>query len=249
MNNQKRKKRIWLWVLLLLLAAVAAAVIWQWRNIRTVHAVITTDKQTVVQELEAQGEKEQAILDHYEISVTAPSMEQREALLKGKVTAQEIKEALGLLPPDPEAAEDPAPGQDTPAEPASSEPGAPARENADDPQARANAVAEDCVRSLYALQADLFEQLSEYRKAALREWSDLPPEERTTQRKLAIATDVYGQCEALEKQADAEVRALLDSCREELSALGASTDIVDEMWKAYTDEKDAARLYYLSQYA
>ena len=70
----KRKKRIWIYVLLLLLAAAAAVVIWQWKTIRTVHAVVTTDKETAAQQMEAQSEKERELLEQYEIAVTPPTM-------------------------------------------------------------------------------------------------------------------------------------------------------------------------------
>ena len=280
----KRKKRIWIYALLLLAAAAAAVVIWQWRNLRTLHAVITTDEQTAAQNLEAQSEKERTLLEHYDIAITPPTMKQREDLLKGRVSAEEIKQSLGLLPGDgvsaaPEdsgpgnaaseapssgtaasdqtapggtasnqtAPEDPdMPSQGSPASPAAPD-GVP--EEPVDPEARAKALLEDCVRSMYALQVDLFEQLGTYRQEAIAEWESLPESERTEKRKLSIGYGVLDRCEALEAQADGEVRALLDACRESLTALGVSADVVDDLWDNYSDEKHAARVYYLSQYA
>ena len=243
----KRKNRIWLWVLLLLLAAIAAAVIWKWQTVRTVYAVLTTDEQTAVQELEAQSEKEQEILDRYEISVTPPTMEQRDKLLRGKLSAQELKEELGLVSGSegtPEQTASPAaPGSPSQGAAAPAAPELPA-----DPQAQAAAIVEECVRSLYALEVDMIELLGSFRTDALNEWTGLSDSERTSTRKMQIIMDGLDRCEALEAQTDAEVRAMLDACRSELSSLGASTDVIDELWDSYTEEKLVTKTYFLSQY-
>ncbi len=242
----KRKKRIWIWALVLLLAAAAAAVLWQWQSLRAVHTVLTADEQTIAQELESTAEQERELLDRYEISVTPPTVQQREDLLKGRLDAETLKQQMGLLPED-------APGQSAPEaagspSAAAPEPPAPA-ETPDDPEAKAAALVEECVRSLYTLQVDMLAQLAGYRQDALDEWSALSKEERTQTRKMQIALDGLDRCEALEKQSDAEVRAMLDACREALSALGASTDVTDELWDGYSREKQATKTYFLSQYA
>jgi hypothetical protein len=209
---------------------------------------MTTDKETVAQELETQSEKERTMLERYDIAVTPPSAQQRDDLLKGKVSGEELKQQLGLIP----AASDDAPAQ---AEPAASAPsgsseqaGAAPAETPVDPADRAAAIVEECVRSLYILQVDLIEQLGGYRQAALDEWTALDSSERTSARKMEIIVEGLDRCEALEDQSDAAVRALLDSCRDELSSLGASTDVIDELWESYTEEKQATKSYFLSQY-
>ena len=244
----RRKRRIWICILLLVLAAIAAVVIWQWNNLRMVHSVLTTDEETAVQNMQTQHEKEEEILARYDISVQPPSVQQQEDLLRGRISAQEVKQQLGLTPDEtPEDASD-APDtsdtSDTPepeAEPA-------AQEANDDPEARAQAVVEECVRSLYGMQVDLIEQLGAYRTDALKEWDSLSAEERTSTRKAKIIAEGMEKCTALEKQADAGVQALLDECRAELSELGASTDVIDELWEGYLEEKEASKLYFLNQY-
>lgn len=246
----KRKRRIWIFILLLVLAAIAAVVIWQWNNLRTVHSVLTTDEETAVQNLQTQHEKEEEILARYDISVRPPSVQQQEDLLRGRISAQEVKQQLGLTPSEtpsetssetPEDAPDAAETPKTEAEPS-------AQETPDDPEARAQAAVEACVRSLYSLQVDLIEQLGAYRTAALREWDSLSAEERTNTRKAKIVAEGMEKCTALEKQADADVRALLDGCKAELTELGAPTDVIDELWEGYLEEKEASKLYFLNQY-
>ena len=244
----KRKKRIWLWLLLLLLAALAALVIWKWQTIRAVHTALTADEETIVQELETQSEKERAILEHYEIAVTPPTMEQRDDVLKGKLSGEELKQQLDLLPETPGT-----PAQTAPeaSEPSDSPAGAAAPEEPEepeDPAARAAALVEECVRSLYALEVDMLEQLGAYRQDALDEWTALDPSERTSTRKMQIIFDGLDRCEALESKSDAEVRDMLDSCRTELTSLDASTDVIDELWESYCTEKQSTKSYFLSQY-
>ena len=255
----KRKKRIWLWLLLIVLAAIAAAVIWQWKNIRTVHDVLTTDPQTASQNLSAQSDKEQALLEQYKITVTPPTMKQRTDLLEGRASAEEIKQAMGLLSDEsaasgqtPSSGSDQAPSagndqtpsagneQAAPGSASDGTPGEPA-----DPQA----LLDECVRSLYAMEADLLAQLGTIRQSALDEWVALEPDERTGARKVSIITDIMEQCDSLEALADADVRALLDSYRAKFEALNEPAEVFDELWEYYEEEKHASKIYFLSQYA
>ena len=239
----RRKKRIWLYVLLFLLAVIAAVVIWKWQTIRMVHTVMTADKETIVQELETQSEKERDLLERYDIAVTPPTVQQRDDLIQGKLSGEELKQQLGLTPASATPAQA-APETSKPDEPQQPEPA----EDPDDPEAKANVIVEECVRSLYALQVDMISQLGAYRQAALDAWAALEPSERTAARKMDIVVEGMNRCEALESSSDAAVLDLLDSCRGELAALGASTDVIDELWESYSAEKQATKSYFLSQY-
>lgn len=237
----KRKRRIWIYVLLLLLAVIAAIVIWQRENLRTVRDVLTNDEQSAAAQLQARQEKDQDVLQRYDVSVTPPSIAQQEDLLRGKASAQEIKQQLGLDAQSPQPSDGPAEAEaEAPPE------GEPEAEAAEAPDAQT--LVEDCVRRLYAKQLDLMEELGSYRQSAILAWDDLSPEERTDARKMSIAYDGLEKCQALEKQADADVRAMLDECRAQLEAIGASADVVDELWESYLEQKHASRVYFLSQY-
>ena len=262
----KRRKRIWIYVLLILLAAAAAVVIWQRQNLRAVYTVVTADKETIAQDLAEKDSKKQELLDRYDVPVTLPTMEQREQMIKGKLSAGELKQQMGLLPADepdgagagktgtPSATGKPsgtgkpsATGKPPAAAPQTQAPAVP--EAPDDPAAKAAALVEDCIRSLCDLQVDMLAQLGSYRQDALNEWNALSKEERTESQKMQIALEGLDRCEALEKESDAKVHALLDACRGELTALGASTDVLDELWDSYSAEKQSTKTYFLSQYA
>ena len=187
----KRRKRIWIYVLLILLAAAAAVVIWQRQNIRAVYTVVTADKEAIARDLEAKDTEKQALLDRYDVSVTLPTMEQREQMIKGKLSAGELKQQMGLLPADepdgagagktgtPSATGKPS-GTGKPS--ATGKPPAAAPQSADapeapgDPAALADALVSDCIRSLCELQADMLAQLGSYRQDALNEWNALSKE-------------------------------------------------------------------------
>ena len=248
----KRRKRIWIYVLLILLAALAAVVIWQRQNIRAVYTVVTADKEAIARDLEAKDSEKQALLDRYDVSVTLPTMEQREQVIKGKLSADELKQQMGLQPAgEAETGKTGKTGKPggTGKPPAAAPQSADAPEAPGDPAALADALVSDCIRSLCELQADMLAQLGSYRQDALNEWNALSKEERTGSRKMQIAFEGLDRCEALEKESDARVHALLDACRSELSALGASTDVIDELWDSYSAEKQSPKTYFLSQYA
>ena len=250
----KRRKRIWIYVLLILLAALAAVVIWQRQNIRAVYTVVTADKEAIARDLEAKDSEKQALLDRYDVSVTLPTMEQREQVIKGKLSADELKQQMGLQPAGEaetgktgKTGKPGGTGKPPAAAPQTQAPAVP--EAPDDPAAKAAALVEDCIRSLCDLQVDMLAQLGSYRQDALNEWNALSKEERTESRKMQIALEGLDRCEALEKESDAKVHALLDACRGELTALGASTDVLDELWDSYSAEKQSTKTYFLSQYA
>ena len=115
-------------------------------------------------------------------------------------------------------------------------------------QTAAQALVEQCVTELYALEVDLMSQLGSLKQAALDEWRSLPAEERTTARKTAIGMNGLNQCYALESVADAQVQEVLDRYRAQLEDLDADTSCIDQLWQYYQEEKASMKAYYLDQY-
>ena len=93
-------KKVLQGVLLLMAAAVVALGIWQWDNIKLVYKALTTDKETISSNLEETRDKHKQELQEkseIEITVNRPSPEQSEALINGQVTADDVKNELGLI--------------------------------------------------------------------------------------------------------------------------------------------------------
>ena len=150
---------------------------------------------------------------------------------------------------DPAPAAEPAQTPDSPAEepqPADSQSAEEAQSA--QPQDPVQALVEQCVAELYACEVDLMSQLGGLKQAALDEWRSLDVSEQTQARKTAIAMNGLNQCYALESVADARVQGILDRYRAELTAIGADTAVMDQLWQYYLEEKESMKAYYLNQY-
>ena len=123
-----------------------------------------------------------------------------------------------------------------------------AQQTDDTQQTAAQALVEQCVTELYALEVDLMSQLGGLKQAAVEEWRSLPDEERTTARKTAIGMNGLNQCYALESAADAQVQGVLARYRTQLEAIDADTSCIDQLWQFYQEEKASMKAYYLDQY-
>lgn len=230
----KKKRRFLLWLIPLLVVLVLAAIIagfliWQKQNVDAVFTAMTSTKEEIEEVWEAQQQTEQKFLEDYEITFTPPSAEQNEALMNGLTTAKKVKEELGLLAPatDP-AAEQPEQPEDKPSTP--------------------QELMDACVRELYTLRIDLIARLGELRADAINTWEGFSEAERTRTQKANIVLDGLQKCSDLEVEIDDKVLALLDEYRTGLSAMGADTAVMDELWQYYCEDKATTKAYYLNQY-
>lgn len=222
----KKNKKYLLWlipllIVLLLAAIIAGFLIWQKQNVAAVYTAITSTPEKMEEEWTEHQEAEKQFLEDYDVTFTPPSAEQNEALLNGLTTAKEVKQSLGLTDP----ADEPA------AEPVTPE-----------------ALVDACVRELYILRIDLISRLGELRANAINTWEAYSEDERTSARKSEIIFDGLRQCSDLEIEIDDKVVALLDDYRGKLSAMGADTAVMDQMWLYYCDDKATTKAYYLNQY-
>ncbi len=244
-----KKNVIFLCILLFVISALVGVGIWQRENVRAVAMILTTDSDAISDHWIAQQDMQRKFLEDHHITVKIPTPQQNEDLLDGRVSAAEVKQAQGL-PSTPEAffpdfqasTEDSSSGQSGSIAQADG-----AVEELSPPN-RAEELLTACTQSLYGYRVELFEQLGVLKSEALAQWSSLPEEERTKLRKLDIALDGLSKCYSLEAELDAKVKALLDSYRKELEALGADTEMIDQLWQQYCEDKQATKTYYLDQY-
>lgn len=233
----KRWKKVVLVVLAVLVVGIGGLAVWQWKNLKAVHSALTTDKDTLAQNVQDKADEHREALESSGITVTPPSVQQNEDLLDGKVSADEVKEALGIVTLPVQAGQ-----QDS----------TPAPEQSDSPDAPAGVSAEEllnqCVAELYACQVELMARLGQMKQAAIDQWTALPPEERTALKKQEIGMAGLQQCYALEVETDAAVKDILARCRTELEKLGADTGTLDLLWTYYCEEKEAQKAFYLNKY-
>ena len=229
----KRWKKILLAVLAALILLLGGLCLWQWNNIQALYAFLTKDSAQIAQDLEQKREEHhQAIAGIVgDLTVSAPTTEQSDAILSGAVSPEQVKEELGIT--------------------AQLEKTEPAR----DPQAGEEGAAEAvrellrrCVAELYAYKVDILGTLAQLKQEALAEWFTLPVEEQTDTRLKEIGLAGLRECYALEAVTDDQVREILGRCKARLEELDADTAVLDELWGYYTDEKTAEKAYYLDKY-
>lgn len=229
----KRWKKIVLIVLAALVVILGALALWQRKNLKAMHAALTLDQETLAQNVQEKADEHRKLLEDDGITVAPPSIQQTEELIEGKVTADEVKEVLGIITQpqqnaEPSQAEDPSP---TPT-----------------PTPSVEELLNQCTAELYAYQIDLTARLGEMKQAALDQWKALPAEERTTLKKQEIGMNGLRQCYSLETQTDAAVKEILDRYRTQFDQIGADTSALDKLWTYYCEEKESLKAFYLNKY-
>lgn len=231
----KRWKKIVLIVLAVLVVVLGALVFWQWKNLKAVHAALTTDREALAQSVQDTADEHREELENGGITVNRPSSQQTEDLLDGKVTAEEVKTALGILTLP---SSDEEPGQ----------PGETSGNGSATDKPTAETLLNQCVAELYSCQIDLMAKLGEMKQAALEEWKALPAAERTTLKKQEIGMAGLRQCYNLESETDSDVKEILARYRTQLEEIGADTSTLDKLWTYYCEEKEAQKAFYLNKY-
>lgn len=245
----KRWKKICLGIFLFLVVSGTGVAVWQKENLKALYLFLTNDSQSISQGLEDKQQQQQDALNKdYNVSVQAPSVEQSNDLLDGKLDPEEVKESLGIKE-EPDQMAEPV----NPESPAKSEqredpaqPSAGSEKN--DPQQKIDAVVNQCVSELYACEVDLMAQLGVMKQAALEEWKALPEEQRTKEKKLEIGFAGLEKCYDLEVVIDDRVEGILEKYRVSLEELGADTSVLDDLWNYYCEKKAIEKAYYMDKY-
>lgn len=232
----KRPLRIIKRVLLCILAAVllsgTAFCVWQRENIGALYVALTGDPEEIAANMDdLRREHQTALLEEKKVYVEQPTREQSESLLDGTATAEEVKQALGLteLIEEPES---PPEGEEEPA----------------DPPPDQSELLSRCVAELYAYKVDLMEELGRMRSETITFWESLEPKERTPAKKQSVIMDGLYACYELEAEADANVRQILEKYRALFEGSALDTQVLDELWVYYCEEKAAEKAYYMNKY-
>jgi len=269
----KRWKKIGLGAALGLVAAVAGLGVWQRENVKALYTFLTNDSESISQTLHDKQQAQQDTLQKdYNITVLPPSIDMSNDLLDGKISAEEVKENLGIpqskptpdlgAPLEGELAAKPTEGgnpepapKPEPITPAEQLPEAPAPEPPQEPvmteeerKQKLDELVNRCVAELYAREVDLMAQLGQMKQAAVDEWVALKPEERTTAKKQEIGFAGLEECYKLEAVVDKEVLAILDRYRPEVLELAGNDSVLTDLWRYYCDKKADQKAYYLDKY-
>lgn len=231
----KKRNQIILYILLLLVALIAALLFWQRSNVRAIWKWLTLDSETIAENYEkSKTEHHDAIVEEFQgaITVKPPSAAQSGALLDGKLTPEEVKEALGLIAVNPE----------TPDGPQTAVNQAPASTYSLDE------LVNQCVSELYSCKVDVMADLGVMKQAALDEWIALDPKQRTKAKRMDIITAGLQKCYDKEVVVDREVEAILEEYRDKINQIQADASVLDTLWEYYCQEKEDEKAYYLDKY-
>ena len=227
----KRWKKVLLAVLAALALLLGGLCIWQWSNIQAVYAFLTQDSEQIAQNLEQKREEHhQAIAELVgDLTVSAPTTEQSDAILSGALSPEQVKEELGIT------AQLEKTGQ------------------VQEPQTPPVSVEEllrSCVAELYACKVDIMARLAELKQEALDEWFSLPAEEQTDTNLKELGLAGLRKCYSLEVEVevDRQVDGILDRYRGQLEAAGGDTSVLRDLRAYYEDEKTAEKAYYMDKY-
>lgn len=80
------------------------------------------------------------------------------------------------------------------------------------------------------------------------EFYALPIEKRTTATKQKVISSKLGKAAALETECNANMDSLLAELSNELKAQGKDLSLVSSIKKAYANEKQLKKSYYINQY-
>lgn len=106
----------------------------------------------------------------------------------------------------------------------------------------------DSVARMYALKAKYVNKLGELEREVIKEYTKLPKSKQNTEGKKELVMSNIDYVASLEKTCDTEVGKVVSSLEKNLKELGGDLEIIQVLKKAYTDEKELKKSYYLSMY-
>lgn len=253
----KKTLRVVLIILLILLILFAALCIWQRENISALLAAVKYSQEDISTLIE-DNEKivSQALEEYPEFEVPVIAEQEIEALEEGKITQDDLveivlgntsleeviekKEETPETPKTPEAPKDePAPSVNnastqTPAQTSTSK-------NGDEEVAA-------LIAKIYILKQSYDSKLDSLVNQTRVEYWAIPKEQRKNISKQQFIATKAGQALAMEAECDAEVDKVLSELTSVLKAYGKDLSLIDSIRKAYANEKQLKKSYYITKY-
>ena len=250
----KKTLRAVLIILLILLILFAALCIWQRENISALFGAVKYSQEDISTLIE-DNEKivSQALEEYPEFEVPVIAEQEIEALEEGKITQDDLVEiVLGNASLDEviEKKEETAKTPEAPkAEPAPSENNA-STQTPDQTSATKNGDEEVAalIAKIYILKQSYSSKLDSLVNQTRAEYWAIPKEQRKNLSKQQFIATKAGQALAMEDECDAEVDKVLSDLTSVLKAYGKDLSLVDSIKKAYANEKQLKKSYYISKY-
>lgn len=246
-----------------LLTAVFGILAWRFREEIWAFSV---SRQYSTKELEDQlAGNDQTIRDAVEassdVTVRAPTDEEREALRDGSLTQEELIDRLtgsnAATEPKPPAeqtgtAADPAkpdsakptgnqPVPDKPEKPAETKPEPTAEQK--DYQKKLSAL----VAQVYVLREEYVGALEDMEASAKADYNALPESQRTSTKLAPLVSDYLARATGLEKECDGRMDGIIAEMEKLIKENNGDMSLTDTVFNTYVNEKSLKKAWYLSR--
>lgn len=234
-------------VLLIVLAVLVLAVgLLAWRFRKEIQA-FTISRQYSTAELENQlADNDQTIRDVVEassdVTVRAPTDEEREALRDGSLSQEEL---IGRLTDDndpldaptssSESAPETAAPEEQPAEQAPAEPS--------EYQKQLSAL----IAQVYVLREEYLAALDSMENSAKADYKALSGSQRTAARLASLVSDYLGRATRLEKECDGKMDTIIAQMETLIQANNGDMGLTDTVFNTYVNEKSLKKAWYMSR--
>ena len=229
-------------VLLIVLAVLVLAVgLLAWRFRKEIQA-FAISRQYSTAELEGQlADNDQTIRDAVEassdVTVRAPTEEEREALRDGSLSQEELigrltgESAAGSSDSAPEtAAPEEQPAEQAPAEPP-------------EYQKQLSAL----IAQVYVLREEYLAALDNMETSAKADYKALSGSQRTAARLASLVSDYIGRATRLEKECDGKMDAIIAQMETLIQANNGDMSLTDTVFNTYVNEKSLKKAWYMSR--
>lgn len=233
--HMKKGAKIALGVAGALVIAVAAVIAWQWNNISAARYGLTLDQETIDQRLQ---ENQQALNDamtQYNVPEYEISREEMEQLTDGTLNEEDVARKL-LEEQQPVSGEDAAADQET------------ASSNGDAAQPEMTAEEkeiQELIATMYVLRSSYVGELEAVVQSAIQEYAS---GEMTPERRAEVVYSRFDELQAMEKECDGKVAAVVSRLRELLKATGQDDTLAKQVEETYREEKSLKKAAYIQEF-
>ena len=241
-DGRRKKRKTGRTVLLIVLAVLVLAVgLLAWRFRKEIQA-FTISRQYSTAELEGQlADNDQTIRDAVEassdVTVRAPTEEEREALRDGSLSQEELigrltgESAAGSSDSAPEtAAPEEQPAEQAPAEPP-------------EYQKQLSAL----IAQVYVLREEYLAALENMEVSAKADYRALSDSQRTAGKLASLVSDYIGRATRLEKECDGKMDAIIAQMETLIQANNGDMSLTDTVFNTYVNEKSLKKAWYMSR--
>ena len=219
--------KIILAVFLILVLALGAVCLWQWDNLMAVKTSLSHSRDDLATMMTTTYQTiEDATEDLQGVSVRDLTDEERLALRAGELRREELIDRMTAQPDAPQT-------EKTQASAGSEQ---------EDPDQK---QLSEYLAEIYLMRDDYTAWLEAKYNEAIDAYNALPEEERTTEAKYSIGMQYMKQALAKEDECDAAMAQMEQNISALLAKMGRDDSLVKEIQKAYEQEKELQKAYYL----